>query len=69
MSTSPLYHGFGLKNHQYLRSEYVKGQIFFTVKQDRWSLRCPVCNGKKLDYMAAVSASGFRFQSAQNRHL
>lgn len=48
MSTSPLYHGFGLKNHQYLRSEYVKGQIFFTVKQDRWSLRCPVCNGKKL---------------------
>jgi len=46
MSTSLLYHGFGLKCHHYLRSEYVKGRIIFTVEQDRWSLRCPVCNCK-----------------------
>ena len=48
MSTSLLYHGFGLKDHHYLRSEYVKGQIIFTVQQDRWSLRCPVCNARDL---------------------
>jgi len=48
MSTSLLYHGFGLKDHHYLRSEYVTGQIIFTVQQDRWSLRCPVCNARDL---------------------
>lgn len=44
MSTSLLYHGFGLKSHHYHSTAYSKGRIIFTVKQDRWSFKCPACN-------------------------
>ena len=46
MSTSLLYHGFGIRGYRYVRTEYIEGGIVFTVRQDRKKHRCPACGGK-----------------------
>ncbi len=43
MSTSLLYHAFGVRGYQYVKTGYVKGEVVFTIEQARESLRCPVC--------------------------
>jgi transposase len=43
MSTSLLYHAFGLKGYEYVRTAYVQGQIHFTIRRPRERLRCPSC--------------------------
>lgn len=48
MSTSLLYHGFGIKGYHYVRTRYESGHVVFTIEQDRFSLRCPVCSGRDL---------------------
>jgi transposase len=45
MSTSLLYHGFGIRGYRYVRTEYVEGGIVFTIEQDPKSCRCPACGG------------------------
>lgn len=44
MSTSLLYHGFGLHGYQYVRTVYEKGAIIFTITKNTMNLRCPNCN-------------------------
>jgi transposase len=48
MSTSLLYHGFGVRGYRYVKTEYVKGEIVVTVEQPRESLRCPVCGSAEV---------------------
>ena len=48
MSTSLLYHAFGIREYKYVRTEYNEGHTIFTIKKDRFSLRCPCCHGKNL---------------------
>ena len=48
MSTSLLYHGFGIVGYKYVRTEYRKGDVIFTVSRKKFSLRCPVCKSKKV---------------------
>jgi transposase len=43
MSTSLLYHAFGVRGYRYVRTDYVEGDVVFTIKQTRSSYRCPVC--------------------------
>jgi len=43
MSTSLLYHGFGVRGYRYVKTEYVGGGVVFTIEQPRESYRCPVC--------------------------
>ena len=43
MSTSLLYHGFGIRGYQYEKTEYVEGAIVFWVTQPRETCRCAVC--------------------------
>ena len=43
MSTSLLYHAFGIRGYPYVRTEYRRGEIRFTVRQDRSGLRCRQC--------------------------
>ena len=54
MSTSLLYHGFGLRGYRYLRSEYISGQIFFTMTLKSQHIRCSVCNTRKVVRRGAV---------------
>ena len=44
MSTSLLYHGFGIKGYHYVRTDYAEGRVVFTIKKDPTALRCPCCN-------------------------
>ena len=44
MSTSLLYHAFGIHGYQYVRSHYSEGKVIFSIKKDPTSLRCPCCN-------------------------
>jgi transposase len=48
MSTSLLYHGFGIRGYKYVRSLYSQGTVTFGIKYDRFSLRCPECKAKDL---------------------
>lgn len=43
MSTSLLYHGFGIRGYEYQRTSYEDGVVVFTIRQKRKSLRCPSC--------------------------
>ena len=48
MSTSLLYHAFGIGGHKYVRTLFVLGIIWVTITRDRFSLRCPVCRSKTI---------------------
>ena len=43
MSTSLLYHAFGVRGYQYQRTDYAEGRVIMTITQPRKTLRCPVC--------------------------
>ena len=43
MSTSLLYHAFGIRGYCYRRTAYEDGGIVFTITKDRDELCCPVC--------------------------
>src|SRR6516165_5969052 len=46
MSTSLLYHAFGIRGYEYIRTEYRDGQVNFTIDQERKTLRCSVCGSR-----------------------
>ena len=46
MSTSLLYHGFGVRGYRYVKTEYGQGQVTFTMAQPRESWRCPECGSQ-----------------------
>ncbi len=46
MSTSLMYHGFGLTEQEYLKTEYKGGQIIFYVETKREHLRCSKCGSR-----------------------
>ncbi|MFH2122778.1 MAG: ISL3 family transposase, partial [Pseudomonadota bacterium] len=48
MSTSLLYHGFGIVGYRYIRTEYREGDVIFTVSRKKFNLRCPVCKSKRI---------------------
>src|SRR6516165_1877395 len=43
MSTSLLYHAFGLRGYDYVKTEYTEGAVVFTVQQRPHTCRCPQC--------------------------
>jgi transposase len=43
MSTSWLYHGFGIRGYRYGTTRYEGGQMIVRVEAPRQSLRCPAC--------------------------
>ena len=49
MSTSILYHGFGIRDYQYKRSYFAGGKIVFSIEKDPLSLRCPCCKTRHVN--------------------
>jgi transposase len=43
MSTSLLYHGFGVRGYRCMKTEYAEGGVTFTIARPRESYRCPEC--------------------------
>jgi transposase len=48
MSTSLLYHGFGIRGYKYLRTKYEAGAVVFTIEQERQRLRCAGCGSARI---------------------
>jgi transposase len=47
MSTSLLYHAFGVRGYQYVSAEYQDGNVYFTITQPRDQLRCSHCGSRE----------------------
>jgi transposase len=45
MSSSWLYHAFGVRGYRYVATRYESGEIVIVVEPPRESLRCPACGG------------------------
>jgi len=43
MSTSLLYHAFGIVGYHYRSQQFLEGKVFFRIEQPRGRLRCPQC--------------------------
>lgn len=48
MSTSILYHGFGIVGYQYVHAEYSGGKVVFRLRQDRHKMRCRQCGSREV---------------------
>lgn len=48
MSTSLLYHAFGLRGYDYVKTEFSEGAVVFTVRQRPHTCRCPQCGCRQL---------------------
>lgn len=48
MSTSLLYHAFGIVGYKYVHTRYENGAIIFRVAHDRFSHKCSSCNSKRI---------------------
>jgi transposase len=48
MSTSLLYHAFGIRGYQYTRTDYHDGQVIFSIHQQPQTCRCPACGSREV---------------------
>ena len=48
MSTSLLYHAFGIRGYEYIRTDYRDGQTIFTIRQDHKTCRCSACGSSQV---------------------
>jgi transposase len=46
MSTSLLYHAFGVHGYKYVNTKYKEGAVIFTIEQDQMDLRCAHCHSR-----------------------
>jgi transposase len=46
MSTSLLYHVFGLRGYRYVRTHFFEGKVFFAIEAKPEFLRCAVCGSR-----------------------
>ena len=63
MSTSLLYHGFGISGYRYVRTNYREGGVIFTITRKKFSVRCPVsdalCVKVKILYVMVHFPDGY----------
>jgi transposase len=60
MSTSLLYHAFGIRGYQYTRTDYQDGQVIFTIRQQPKAYRCSACGAREVQSRGHVQR---RFRS------
>ena len=48
MSTSFLYHAFGIRGFQYVRTQYQDGQVILTIRQQPETCRCSACGSPQV---------------------
>jgi transposase len=54
MSTSLLYHAFGIRGYQYTRTDYQGGHVIFTVRQEPVTCRCSACGSTQVQSRGRV---------------
>src|SRR6516165_10609123 len=48
MSTSLLYHAFGIRGYEHVRTDYRGGATIFTIRQDPQDCRCSACGSREV---------------------
>jgi transposase len=48
MSTSLLYHAFGVRGYHHTRTDFQGGQTIFTIRQEPETCRCPACGSPQV---------------------
>jgi transposase len=48
MSTSLLYHAFGIRGYKYVRTDYPDGRVIFTIRQESKTCRCSACGSTRV---------------------
>jgi transposase len=48
MSTSLLYHAYGIRGYEYVRTDYQGGATIFTIQQDPADCRCSACGSREV---------------------
>jgi transposase len=48
MSTSLLYHAFGIRGYDYVRTDYQGGEVIFTISQDLGDCHCSSCGAREV---------------------
>jgi transposase len=54
MSTSLLYHAFGIRGYHYTRTDYQDGQTIFTIHQEPETCRCSACGSRQVQSRGRV---------------
>ena len=54
MSTSLLYHAFGIRGYQYARTDYQDGQTRFAIRQQPTTCRCSACGSARVQSRGQV---------------
>jgi transposase len=54
MSTSLLYHAFGIRGYHYTRTDYQGGQVLFTIRHDPETCRCSACGSPQVQSRGRV---------------
>lgn len=54
MSTSFLYHAYGIRGYEYSRTDYQGGQTIFTIRQDPKTYRCSACGSAQVQSRGQV---------------
>ena len=60
MSTSHMYHAFGIRGYQYRRTDYQNGHVIYTIQQDPKTCRCSACGSPRVQLRGQVER---RFRS------
>src|SRR3954463_7869918 len=60
MSTSLLYHAFGIRGYEYTRTRYEGGAVIFSIRQGRETCRCSSCGSARVIHRGQVTR---RFRS------
>lgn len=55
MSTSILYHGFGVRGYRYLKTEYRKGELVFHIEKDPSKQCCAECGSRDVKKKGRIS--------------
>ena len=48
MSTSLMFHAFGARCHDYMRTEYRQGAVYFHIQTKPHKRRCVCCRSRKV---------------------
>ena len=48
MSTSLLYHAFGIRGYDYVKTDYREGGVIFTIRRRPHTYRCPLCGSRRV---------------------
>lgn len=54
MSTSLLYYAFGTRDYQYVKTDFVEGEVVFTIERKPETLCCTACGSSKVTLQGSV---------------